>query len=130
MPDPDRVHRLVGQAHDSLRAADVLLGEGLATRSVSESYYAMLRAARALLLLAERDPRTHRGTADLLWTEFVEPGELDGAHVKAFREAMELREEVDYGTGADVGDERARDLRGQARRFVERVEEVLGEAGL
>lgn len=130
MPDPELVRRRMEQALESLRAARLLLDGAVPARSISESYYAMLRAGRALLLMNERDPRTHRGTADLLWQDFVEQDELEAGLVEAFRAAMELREGVDYGHEVDPDRERAEALLHDAERFVERVEGILTDAGL
>lgn len=128
--DPDELRHLLDLAHESLDAAHILLQEGFAPQAASEAYYAMHRVARALLLSRGVITKTHRGTADQLWTEFVEDGTLEEEHVEKLREAMRLREDADYGTVDRPDAETAARVIEDAEGFVERAEGILGEAGV
>lgn len=130
--DPAELRHLLDLAHESLDAADVLLQEGFAPQATSEAYYAMHRAASAMLLTRGIVTRTHRGTADELWEAFVDDGALDAVHAERLRDAMELREDADYGTAERPDAETAAGVIEDAKAFVEvgegMVDDAVGES--
>lgn len=128
--DPDELRHLLDLAHESLDAAGTLLREGFAPQATSEAYYAMHRVARALLLSRGVVTKTHRGTANQLWIEFVEDGTLEAEEVEKLRDAMELREDADYGTVDRPDAGTAERVIEDADAFVDRAETLLDEAGL
>jgi uncharacterized protein (UPF0332 family) len=95
---------------------------------VGGAYSAMLNAARAAL--SERDlyAKTHDGTWNLFFKEFVEPGLIDRAlHQRATR-AQQAREDVDYRAVPATVDG-ARDLVAVAERFLAAVEAEVRQPG-
>lgn len=84
------------QAHERLKAAEVLLNQGLYTDSVTRSYYAMFTAARALLVTKELDSSKHSGVISLFNLHFVKTGIVESDMGGILTKAKGLREKGDY----------------------------------
>lgn len=123
MPEPAPS---LARAEASLRAAEVLLREGLFRDSVSRGYYAMFHAARALLSSKGIRPRTHGGVLRGIGRLFVEPGVLDREFARDLGFALQLRQRADYEDELAITEASAQDLLDRATRFVERAGELLG----
>jgi hypothetical protein len=110
---------------DALRAAEALLGLGLPNDAVSRAYYAAFHAARALLMTAGLEPKTHRGVMALLNERFVEIGE---EQLSSFARLQTFRAIADYDARARLSASRASAEVASARSFVERSRIALDEA--
>lgn len=119
--------RLLEDADTSLRAAELLLREGLYRDATSRAYYAMFHAARALLASKGVRPRTHGGLLRELGRHFVKPGILDREAAGDLGYGMQLRQRADYSDALPVTEGDARGLVGRAAIFIERAKGVLGE---
>lgn len=118
------------QADEKLESARLLHAHGQHRDSVSRSYYAMLAAARALLALRDVNPRTHARVVGAIGESFVKTGELPLRTSRLLKEAMDLREDSDYGDFVEVTDEdSAKQLR-DAEAFVEEARRVGRKLGL
>lgn len=93
--------------------------------SVYSSYYAILSAIRALLLLKDENPKTHEGAIKLFNKYFVKDKKFPYGVNKLIKEAKELREESDYGDFFIVDKKSAEEHLQRAEQFVKRAEEVL-----
>lgn len=89
--------------------------------AVNRSYYAVLNAARALLVLEGVSPETHNGTVTMLSLRFVKPGLLPVKIVKDFKVLLSRRTDVDYGDFETID---ASDARDSVRIAAELIEEV------
>ena len=112
-------------AGDALRAAEALLGLGLPNDAVSRAYYAAFHAARALLLSASLEPKTHRGVMALLNARF---GEIGEEQLSSFARLQTFRSIADYDARSRLSMSRASSEVASARAFVERSRAVLDEA--
>jgi uncharacterized protein (UPF0332 family) len=121
-----RSKEFLDQARECLRAAAALLDQGLATRSVHESYFAMLYAARASLSERDESAKTHRGTWHLFRAAFVEGGEFPTELYGRAQRAQTMREGADYDA-APLSAEEAEALHQDAARFVDAVAEMVGD---
>ena len=70
----------LARAEETLRAAEVLLREGLTNDAVGRAYYAGFHAVRALLFSVGLEPRSHRGAIQLFNLHFVRTGKIDARH--------------------------------------------------
>jgi len=70
------------KAHEKLKAAEILLGNGFYEDAISRAYYAMFYAARALLSTKNIYPKIHRGTVQKFGLEFVSKGLIEGVLCK------------------------------------------------
>lgn len=77
--------------------------------SVNRSYYAVLNAARAILILQGANPETHEGALTMLNLRFVKPGLLPLEVIKKFKTLLSRRTDVDYGDFETIDATEARD---------------------
>ena len=89
--------------------------------AVNRSYYAVLNAARALLVLEGVSPETHSGIVTMLSLRFVKPALLPVRIVKDFKVLLSRRTDVDYGDFETID---ASDARDSVRIAAELIEEV------
>lgn len=111
---------------ESLRAACVLLDNGLYNDAISRAYYAAFHWASAVLMAKGLQAKTHRGTIQLLSLHFVKPGLLpqDAANHLAHLETS--RELSDYTGKPDFTEEQVRQAIAEAERFLNACKPLLG----
>jgi len=88
-----------------------------------KAYYSMFYSARALLFSKGFREKSHRALAEAIVELFVKTNVLEESFVDRFLEAMELREEADYGLV--YSEESADDVIKNAEKFLRRVEGLL-----
>ncbi|HEB75815.1 MAG TPA: HEPN domain-containing protein [Nitrospirae bacterium] len=101
------------------------LKSGRYATAVNRSYYAVLAAARALLVLRGVDPVTHSGCKTMLSLHFVKPGLLSKDMVEDFKILLAMRTDLDYGDFEEVDKQKAEDSLRRAERFLKRAGEVV-----
>jgi len=89
-----------------------------------QAYYAMFHAARALLYSRGFREKSHRALLVALEELFVRTGKLDRSSFDAFRNAMDLREEADYGMVFSKSS--AERVVENAENFLDRIQMILG----
>lgn len=94
------------------------LKAGMYKTSVNRSYYAVLHAARSLLILKGVDPIRHEGVKTMLSLHFVKPKILPQESIKIFKNLSSLRTDVDYGDFESVDKDDAKNAIEQAREFL------------
>ena len=88
-----------------------------------QAYYSMFHAARALLYSRGFREKSHRALLTALMELFVKSRQLDREYVENLKNAMDLREEADYGmVFSEAG---AREVAEKAQNFIDRVETIL-----
>jgi uncharacterized protein (UPF0332 family) len=110
---------------EKLKAAEVLLKQGLFKDSISRSYYAMFSAARALLATRRLDSRKHSGVISLFNQHFVKAGLIARDCGRMLLAAREARERGDYEDFLDVSKEEATSQLSDAALFIAEVERAL-----
>jgi len=108
-----------------LKAAGVLLEQGLFKDSISRSYYAMFSAARALLATKKLDSRKHSGIISLFNQHFVKTGLIARDCGRMLLAAREARERGDYEDFLEVSQEEATSQLAESTRFIAEVERAL-----
>jgi len=86
----------INLAKEKLKAAEKLSEDGFYRDCVSRAYYAMYHLAKAVLVLQNKDPYSHRGVKILLASELVKHGLMDKDIYNLFVLAKEKREDADY----------------------------------
>lgn len=94
------------------------LKAGMYKTSVNRSYYAVLHAARSLLILKGVDSVRHEGVKTMISLHFIKPKILSRESIKIFKNLSSLRTDVDYGDFESVDREDARKAIVQARKFL------------
>lgn len=121
-----RSREFLDEARECLRAAAALIEGGHVTRSVHESYYAMLYAARAALSERDEPAKTHRGTWHLFRVAFVEGGPFEVELFDKTQRAQTMREDADYDA-APFSPSEAEQVHRDAERFVDAVATMLAD---
>lgn len=117
-------------ADTALRAADALLGLGIAPDAASRIYYAAFHAARALLYSLGLESKSHSGMRTLISRHFVRDGSLTAERAKDLSQLEALRESGDYDSAFALGVDDLRPELERARRFVEDARALLQRSGL
>lgn len=114
----------LGRANGALKDSRNLLDSGSFDASVNRSYYAILSAARAALILRGIDAESHDGVKTMFSKEFVKDGRLPKDFIETFRRVQARRIDSDYGDYTAMGKDEATDSFKRAEEFVKKVEEL------
>ena len=128
MTEPNRLANARAEAalgDDALRAASALVELGLHNDAVSRAYYAAFHYARALLLVAGLEPKTHRGVVSLLLEHYEKPGRLEPGAVSILARLQTFRGLADYDATERLAKERAETEVAAARLFVEKARALM-----
>jgi len=112
------------KAFEALDDGRANLEEGRYKTSVNRSYYAVLNAVRAILILEGVNPKTHEGALTMLSLRLVKPGLLTKEFVKKFELLLSRRTEVDYGDLEIIDRVDAEDSYNIASEMVSKIEEL------
>jgi uncharacterized protein (UPF0332 family) len=115
-------------ARERLRAAEVLLREGLFRDSITRAYYAIHSMARALLILYDIRATTHEGVKTMLSKQLIKEAKLlPSDFAKKFSILKALREDADYEDFIEFSREDAQEAIETAREFIDRTSQVVEE---
>jgi len=109
----------------ALKAAEILLQNGLYLDSVSRSYYVMLHAARAALLVYDVVPKNHNHVRQSFGQYLVNSGEIEKQWAKMLYIAYRDRVNADYVEEEAVSEDSAMTQFNNAKQFVERMKMFL-----
>lgn len=98
------------------------LNSGAYKTSINRSYYAVLHAARSLLILKGIDPLRHEGIKTMLSLHFIKTNLLPAESIMIYKYLFSLRTDVDYGDFEIITASDAGDALEKAKRFLEIVE--------
>jgi|Deesub1362A_J573_1020465.scaffolds.fasta_scaffold00271_30 uncharacterized protein (UPF0332 family) len=113
-------------ALERLRAAEVLLKEGLFNDAISKSYFAIHAISRAILILYDIRASTHEGVKTMFSKQLVREARLiPQDFTKKYSILKALREDADYEDFVKYSREDAEDAVKTAREFVERISEII-----
>ncbi|MEW6417064.1 MAG: HEPN domain-containing protein [Nitrospirota bacterium] len=115
----------IEKAKKILQDASILFNTNSYESSVNRSYYAILTASRAMLILRGIDPETHEGVKTMLSKEFIRTGILPKEYGETFRSIQARRIDSDYGDYLEIGHNEASDSLKKAQDFVEKVEGAI-----
>ena len=122
-PDKELVLKeLDGAAYDTERARKSL-ADGDSKWATIQAYYAMFHLIRALVYNEGYREKSHRALSLAARELFVKRGRLEEKFVQKFEDAMDLREEADYGLEFSEGGARkvlvdVEDLSRKAKRIL------------
>ncbi len=115
-------------ASERLRAAEVLLKEGLYRDSITRAYYAIHSMARALLILYDIRATTHEGVKTMLSKQLIKEAKLlPRDFAKKFSILKALREDADYEDFIEFSREDAKEAFEIAKEFVDKGSQVVDE---
>lgn len=112
------------KSKEALSDADINFAGGIYKTSVNRSYYAVLHAARSLLIIKGVDPLRHEGVITMLSLHFIKSNMLSTETARIFKHLLSLRTDVDYGDFEVITAQDAEDALKEAKRFIEIIEPV------
>jgi uncharacterized protein (UPF0332 family) len=95
--------------------------------SVNRAYYAVLNAARALLIVEGVNPESHSGVITMLSLRCVKPGLLPVKVIKDFKTLLSRRTDVDYGDFETIDASDAEDSIEKAHKIIKEIDSVRTE---
>lgn len=117
------------QAHETLREAQILLGEAALRGTINRAYYAMFYALLALLATRQLSASKHSGALGLFDREFVKPGLFPRELSRSLRLAFDRRQTHGYGELVEEDPETVRKTLDDAKVFVSALETYLRSSG-
>ena len=118
------------RAKKSLAAARLLLSGRLFEDAVSRSYYAVMHAAKAALLVHDVIADSHAQVRRLFGSVLVQPGLIEKEWATVLATEQDKRAVADYSVGIAWASEDASRLVEEAAAFVERIQNYLRGAGV
>lgn len=124
--DKPTVSRMfIESARKRLHSAQVLIDAGEYRDSISRSYYAVLDAADAALIIKGITPHSHEGTLMLFGAHFVRKGLVQKDFGALFKRMRKARQQADYNRQVVFTKDDAEYWFALAREFVETIESSL-----
>jgi uncharacterized protein (UPF0332 family) len=117
--------KLLDKAARSIRASRLLVENGEADFAAGRAYYAMFYVAEALLWEEGYRSRSHSGIHSLFGERFARPGRMDSKYHRWLLDAFDQRIEGDYGSGAVISPEQAREIINKASEFLSAAKELF-----
>jgi uncharacterized protein (UPF0332 family) len=117
------------RAHEDLKAPESNLEHGFYAVAVARAYYAMFYAASGVLASLGISRSKHSGVLSAFGDHVVKSGLMESEYAKMLSHAFDSRLDTDYDVAFTAHRGLAEDQLRDARRFVERAEEYLREAG-
>ncbi len=125
----DRIKKLIEEeldiAEKRLKAAEILLKEGMLADAVNRVYYAIFYAAKAMLNSAGYDAKTHSGLISEFGLRLVKEGFVSRKYGKILRNAFEKRESSDYEIGAIFERREVESLLKDAKEFLKKAKKFV-----
>jgi hypothetical protein len=115
------------KARKALASAKILFEEVLFEDCVSRAYYAVLHAAKSVLILCNVDAHTHDGVRSMFGLHFIKPGKIEKEYAKILVDELESRVMVDYDASIKIEKEEAEKSVNDAEKFVIRMESYFNE---
>ncbi|MDI6690263.1 MAG: HEPN domain-containing protein [Candidatus Bathyarchaeota archaeon] len=110
-----------------LKAAKLLLEEGMLDDAVNRAYYSFFHAAKAMLNVLGFDAKTHSGLISEFGLRIIKTNLLDKKFAEYFRRAFEMRESSDYEIGVIFGEEEVQTLLKNAEEFLKKAQEFTAK---
>lgn len=133
MTEPSRVEEVQAEllrAERSLQAAQSLLEKGFLEDALSRAYYAILHAARAVLLAENVNVSSHRSVRRLFGLHLVKPGKVAARLAKILAEEQDDRFLADYDAWFHPERERVEKRVREAGEFLAAIKTYLiGKTG-
>ena len=94
------------RAWQALRAAEVLVREGLFADAVSRAYYATLHAAKAALFIHDVSAESHAAVRRMFGLHLIRSGEIESLWSSNLGESLDDRLAADYDASASFSSDR------------------------
>ena len=119
------INEMISKAEERLESAEILLKSKQYADSISRSYYAVLDAARTLLVLDKVFPKSHAGVIAQFNLHYIKTGIFPKSFGQLLTRVEKSRTEADYSFEIDFTKDEAQDRLKLAKLFVEKVTEHI-----
>lgn len=109
------------KSKEDLKAAKILINEGLYSQTLNRSYYAIFHAVRALFALDEFESRKHSGLIAYFNKNYVSTGIFEKEYSKILSGAEWVRNKSDYRDFYIVSRATATEQVENAEKFIQRI---------
>jgi len=113
------------KSKEDLKAAQILIKEGLYSQTLNRSYYAIFHTVRALFALDEFEARKHSGLIAYFNKNYVSTGIFEKEYAKILSQAEWVRNKSDYRDFYIVFKDDAAEQIENAGKFIQRIEEYI-----
>ena len=113
------------RAKKALMAAKTLLESQLYEDCVSRAYYAVLHAAKAVLLTVDITPTSHSAVRKMFGLHLIKTGKIEKDFARILTAEQEDREIGDYDIYIEIEQDRAAKRVNDAEKFIKRIENYL-----
>ena len=124
-----RIIQLMRLADQALDTAQSNCDSSDYRAAANRIYYGIFYAASAALLTLGIERRRHSGVISAFREHLVQPGIIEVEFSNIYGESLNVREDADYAIEIPVDLDTIDPGLCQARRFVQRMHEYLGETG-
>ena len=122
----EEIKKEIERAEKSLRAAKMLFEEKLYEDSISRSYYSILHAAKAALLMEGINATSHDAVKNLFGLHLVKTGKIERKYSVIFREEQDDRYLADYDTAFSPSEEQVKKRIEDAELFFNAMRSYIG----
>lgn len=117
----------IEKAEKNLKAAKILLDNGLLSESISRSYYSIFHAARALIAYDKFDSKKHSAIIGYFNKNYIKEGKVEKEYSKIISKAFKIRTDSDYQDFYLVSKEETKEQMENAEKFLNRIKQFIKE---
>jgi uncharacterized protein (UPF0332 family) len=129
-PNQEEIEKEIRRSKKSTRAAERLFEDGFLEDAISRSYYAILHAAKAVLLFENVQVDSHEAVKRLFGLHLIKMSKIDSKYSKILREQQDDRYLADYDVAFSPESERVQRRIEDAKDFLEAMLKYLQERGI
>lgn len=136
LPNEEEIRKEISRSQKSLKSAKKLFEEGLLEDAISRSYYAVLHAAKAVLLGEDVMVSSHEAAKRLFGMHLIKTGKIELKYSKILSEEQDERYLADYDAAFSPEKERvekrikdAEDFYDEMIRYLKKISFELFEGG-
>lgn len=126
----EEIYKELERAEKSLKAADLLLKDGLLEDAISRAYYAILHAAKSALLVEGVNVESHRAVRRLFGQHLIQTGKIVATYSRILAEEQDDRYLADYDVIFSPEKERCQKRVEDARNFLGAIKHYLKGCGI
>ena len=115
----------IDRARETIKEVETHIENKFWNTSINRMYYACFYAVIAILNERKVTTSSHSGARQKFGQLFVVNGEIDRVLAKMYNELFDKRHKGDYNDFFDNDEETVKRLFPLAKRFIERIEELL-----
>ncbi|MBI5750060.1 MAG: HEPN domain-containing protein [Nitrospinae bacterium] len=130
LPNEEEIKKEISRGQKSLKSAKKLFEEGLLEDAISRSYYAVLHAAKAVLLSENVTVSSHEAVKRLFGMHLIKIGKIELKYSKILSEEQDERYLADYDVAFSPEPDRVEERIKAAEDFCDAMIGYLKKSGI